>query len=500
MGFCASIFNSLQSTAYVRLLSLALLICFIVTSLAPLSALAETAAGPDTIGHLRADVSTSTISLSRAISLAVQNYPTLKRTQAAVNKNAAAINLAKTAYLPSFDVLGQELRTTTNNIAGAIFPQVLNVVPMQTGPATSSSSFKSIFANDYGFNLSYLVYDGGFRKANVQVARAKERTANADIDLTLLDVQAAAAEAYLAAVSNHEVIQAQAATVERMKAYNLIVHTQVNSGLRPGVDAARADADLSAAKIALIEAEREFSLASVDLAESLGLAGKDIMVDDRPWIKQPTPVAVPLRMPPEQHPLAILRSKQVAEAQAQVKSTQKSYRPRLWFHSGMWARGSGSKIDARPVAGGTIPQNANYIAGFGLDFPVMDYFAVKAKTRMAREVEAEEKAQYDLAIQQLIKKDSRAKILYQNALKIAEQTPTLVLSARENEDKALERYRVGLCNILEPAEAQRILQNAAMQDAVAQVRVWRALLAIAYAQGDIKTFVNVAKMAEAATR
>ena len=483
LGLCAPIFRLL------------IVLTFIVCTIR-----AAAAQNSDVVNRLRADVSTSAISLSGAVDLAVQNYPTLKRSQALANKNSAAISLAKTAYLPNFDVLGQELRTTTNNIAGSIFPQVLNVVPMQTGPATSSSSFKSIFANNYGFNLSYLVYDGGYRRANVQVARAKEKTANADIALTVLDVQAAAAEAYLAAVSSRAVIKAQQATVDRMKAYNLIVHTQVGNGLRPGVDAARADADLSAAQISLIEAEREFSLAVVDLAEAMGLAGKDIAIDERPWIKQPGQPAPLLRVPPEQHPLAILHSKQVGEAHAQVTSTQKSYRPRLWFHSGMWARGSGANASAHPIAGGTIPQNANYIAGFGLDFPVLEYYAVKAKTRMAKEVEAEEKAQYDLAIQQLIKKDSRAKIIYQNALKIAEQTPILVGSAKENEDKALERYRVGLCNILEPAEAQRILQNAAMQDAVAQVRVWRSLLAIAYAQGDIKTFINVAKMAEAGSR
>ncbi|WP_457832141.1 TolC family protein, partial [Staphylococcus aureus] len=91
---------------------------------------------------------------------------------------------------------------------------------IQTGAANDTSSFKSVFASNFGFNFSWLVYDWGERKAGVQVARAKDSTAGADFQLTLLDVQAAVAEAYLNAVSNHEIIRAQTATVERMQAYN----------------------------------------------------------------------------------------------------------------------------------------------------------------------------------------------------------------------------------------------------------------------------------------
>lgn len=439
-------------------------------------------------------------SLSAAVDTAIRNYPTLRGARAKFSRAGAEVTLARTAYLPQLDVLAQEIRTTTNNIAGTIFPQPLNVIPTQTGPANNTSTFKSVFSNDFGTNFSWLVYDWGQRRSNVMVAQSHKAHADADINLTELDVATAAADTYLTTVEASEIIRAQKTTVERMKAYNLIVHTLVNKGLRPGVDASRADADLSGAQINLIEAERAAQLASVDLAEAMGIAGARINIDDTPWIRQPARDVLQERAAPQTHPLVILKAAAVTTAHAQVISVEKTYRPRLWFHSGIWARGSGVRKDAHPVVDGILPQNANYVAGFGIDFPILSYYAVKARERIARQAEADEQANYDLAVQQITKKDARAQVLLDNARRVADETPALVTAARENELKATERYRVGLTNVLEVAEAQRILQNALVQDAVAQARIWRALLAVAYSHGDIRPFLTLARKAEAVNK
>jgi outer membrane protein len=439
-------------------------------------------------------------SLSTAVETAVKNYPTLRRATATLTRNSSEVTLAKTAYLPTLDALAQEVRTTTNNVAGTIFPQSLNVIPMQTGPAVDSSSMKSIFANNYGLNFSWLVYDFGQRHAGVQVARAQVAQAGAGLKLTELDIACAAAEAYLTTVEAKEKIRAQRATVARMQAWNLIVKTLVDKGLRPGVDAARAAADLSFAKIALIEVEREADLASVDLSEAMGIAGHEVTIDDRPWIRRPERTQIFTAPLIDTHPLAILKQAQIFTAHEKVISMQKTYRPRLWFHSGIWSRGSGSRIEAHPVVDGLLPQNANYVAGLAVDFPFMNYFPIKAKVNMARENENEERANYDLAIQELTKKDARARVMLKSAKQMADETPILVAAANENQIKASERYKVGLANVLEVAESQRILENASVQDAVAQVRIWRAILSTAYAHGELKPFMDLVASAEASIK
>jgi outer membrane protein TolC len=55
--------------------------------------------------------------------------------------------------------------------------------------------------------------------------------------------------------------------------------------------------------------------------------------------------------------------------------------------------------------------------------------------------------------------------------------------------QATARYQAGLANIDELAEAQRLLTQAEIDDALARLGVWRGLLAVATAAGDIQPFV-----------
>lgn len=490
---CAAAFSANNSTsAFVPLVALLALLI----SSACLSCFAATQEPGDTPPNLRPPMQ-QIYSLSAAVDASLRNFPTIRFAKARVLQTRAGITLARTAYLPTFDLLMQELRTTTNVIAGAIFPQTLDVIPMQTGQERRGSSLSSVFANNVGANFSWELYDFGLRHSNVQLRKTDFAQANAQVRLTDLDVGAAAAEAYLQTVAAKQTIRAQKATVKRMEAWALIVHTLVDKGLRPGVDAARADADLSFSRIALIEAERETELARVDLAESMGLAGNYIGIDDVPWIKRPAKMFVVPVVDLGLHPYAILRTAEVKTAGAQVQVLNKTYYPHIWFHSAFWGRGSGVRNQyLSPVADGAVPQVANWVAGFSVSFPAMDYFKIKAQKRMAVQNEQAQRANYDLAIQVLTQKDARAKVLLENARRIADETPVLIKAAKENEIKALERYRVGLSTIVEVAEAERILARAEVEDAVAEVRVWRSILAVAYAQGNLSPFMALVSSAE----
>jgi outer membrane protein TolC len=59
-----------------------------------------------------------------------------------------------------------------------------------------------------------------------------------------------------------------------------------------------------------------------------------------------------------------------------------------------------------------------------------------------------------------------------------------------SEQQASARYRAGLGNIVEVAEAERILTQAEIDDALAKLSVWRALLGAAVAIGDLQPFVQ----------
>jgi outer membrane protein TolC len=56
-------------------------------------------------------------------------------------------------------------------------------------------------------------------------------------------------------------------------------------------------------------------------------------------------------------------------------------------------------------------------------------------------------------------------------------------------EQATARYQSGLGTIDEVAEAQRLLAQSEIDDALARLGVWRGLLAVTTAAGDIQPFL-----------
>ena len=75
---------------------------------------------------------------------------------------------------------------------------------------------------------------------------------------------------------------------------------------------------------------------------------------------------------------------------------------------------------------------------------------------------------------------------------IAQNTPIQLEAARATEQQATVRYRAGLGNITEVAEAQRLLTQAEIDDGLARLGVWRARLGVSAAEGDLAPFLAAA--------
>src|SRR6476469_2126390 len=63
------------------------------------------------------------MNLQQAVDAAVRNYPSIRVSSEQMEAAAAAIELARTAYLPRADVLAQINRGTRNNVFGLLLPQ-----------------------------------------------------------------------------------------------------------------------------------------------------------------------------------------------------------------------------------------------------------------------------------------------------------------------------------------------------------------------------------------
>lgn len=427
--------------------------------------------------------------LNEAVDLALANYPSIRVSLAQAAAAREGIGLARTAYLPRTDLLWQENRATRNNFFGLVLPQ--SVIPAVSGPVLPDQSHQSTFGSAGGFLFSWEPFDFGLRGAQVQSARAQTEQANARVEVTRLDVATNASDAFLTLLAIEHAVRAARANVDRLGTFAKSVHVLVDNQLRPGADASRADAELAAASIQLIQAQQASETSRVALGEALGLPDVAVAVDAGPLLDMPPDTSLSVARL-ESHPLAVEQSAAVEVVRAREHVLDRTYFPRFYFQTSVYGRGTGAMTDGTFQGGlnGLFPNVGNWATGISVSFPLLDIFSIRSRRRIEANNEAAEKARYDQTILALKAGDARARVLVENALRIAQNTPIEVKAAQEAELRARARYDAQLATVTEVAEAQRLLAQAEIDDAVARLSVWRALLALTRAQGDIKPFLQ----------
>src|SRR5215468_8608741 len=89
-----------------------------------------------------------TLTIDQAVQQALDKYPAVRSSLEQVSAAAAGINLARTAYLPRADFLGQVNRATHNNVFGMVLPQ--SILPNISGPVLGTNSLSSVWGTAIG--------------------------------------------------------------------------------------------------------------------------------------------------------------------------------------------------------------------------------------------------------------------------------------------------------------------------------------------------------------
>lgn len=430
------------------------------------------------------------LTLEQAIQYAADHYPTVRAAIEQVNASTAGVGVARSAYLPRIDTLWQSNRATANSIFGQLLPQ--SVIPALSGPALPSTSSASIWGSAAGALFSWEPFDFGLRHAQVVGAEAAVTEARAGERLTRLDVQNAVANAYLATAAAARAVSAAQADVDRRNVLLRSVQTLVTNQLRPGADASRAEAEHAAAQTRLIEQQRTLTIAKATLARVLGSTSGDIRL-----------AADPLSRPPGSdigaaavtaHPLAQARQASVDQARVGEELLARTDLPRVFVETSVFARGSGASPNGTLDGGadGLGLDRTNWAAGVQVLFPnVFDFASLRARKAAAAASERASAALYDEALLTITDQQQAAAALLQSSRAVAANTPLQLAAAQQSETQARARYDAGLATLVEVADAQSLLAQAELQDQLARLDVWRALLAAAAAQGDLAPFLTI---------
>jgi outer membrane protein TolC len=428
------------------------------------------------------------LTITAAVESAVRNYPSIRVSQEQINAAAAGIQLARTAYLPRVDALAQINRATRNNVFGVLLPQ--GVIPSMSGPVIGSNNFGTAWGSAVGGLVTWEPFDFGLREANVAVASAARNQSEAALKRTQFDVAVSAVNAYLTLAAAQETVRAAQAGVDRAEIILGTITALVNAQLRPGADASRAEAELAAARTQFIQAQQATEIARATLAQFVGVEPAQIEISAPGLVQMPPdrPVAA---LDTTSNPIVVEQSAVVEQEQARLRALERTYFPRFYLQGAAYARGTGAEVDGRLLGGlnGLAPNVQNYAIGFSVNFPIMDLPAIRARQSAQSATIRAETARYQQIATDLRAQWNRAVANLQGARRIAGNTPVEASAARAATQQATARYRSGLGNIDEVAEAQRLLTQAEIDDALARLGIWRGLLGVAAAAGDIQPFV-----------
>jgi outer membrane protein TolC len=429
-----------------------------------------------------------TLTIEQAVQAALRNYPSIRVSQEQVDAASAGIRLARTAYLPRVDGFAQVNRATRNNVFGLLLPQ--SVIPSISGPVIGTNNLGTVWGSAIGALVTWEPFDFGLRKTNVEAANATRAQSEAALQRTQFDVAVTAADAYLTLLAAQETIRAAQAGVDRSATVVNVISALVNAQLRPGADQSRAEAELAAARTQLIQAQEAADLARATLAQFVGGEPSQLAISTGALLTRPADSGVPA---PNftANPALVEQNAAVRQAQAQLRVLERSYFPRFYLQGAAYSRGTGAKIDGTRLGGlsGLGPDVQNYALGFSVTFPILDLPAIHAREAAQSATIRSQTAKSEQIAVDLRAQWNRAVATLTSARRIAENTPVQLSSARAAAEQATARYQAGLGNIAEVAEAQRLLTQAEIDDALARLSIWRGLLAIATVAGDIQPFL-----------
>ncbi|HEY9683197.1 MAG TPA: TolC family protein [Oculatellaceae cyanobacterium] len=441
--------------------------------------------------RIEQSVITKPFTLRGAVEYAQEHYPNVLKGLSQVRAAQRNVTVQKlNEYMPESLFQYQEILASHNKLTQVFFGSP--VFPAISGPATNDTTMKPYFFTAGGFSLDWSPLDFGLHKARINMAKCLATLAQAQYSSTALDVGLVAANAFLDAVIAVEQVKAAEQNVESFEQFRKVVHAQVSSSLKPGADESLALAQSANAQNDLIRARLSRELAFANLANAMGLGGKtiDINAEGITYTAEPADLQ---RADPVFANVPILQAAKATllSSVAQRKILDKEYYPVFHFLAGFNLRSSGlsKSIGGQSQSAnvsGVLPVIPNYQIAMIVNWNFLDIFRLKQEKHIQDERVYQHQQENELVLQTLRTEDMQSRAKVKAAVALAENMPVQVQSAIIATQQAEARYRTGLGSVAQVAQANETLAQSRVQEAIAHVGVWRALLSVASVHGDLK--------------
>ena len=429
------------------------------------------------------------LTLGDAVEYALQHYPAVRASLEQVSAARGGVTLARTQYLPQLNGVYQDSRATQNQVPGIWLPTP--ITPTVEGPIGPTSG-QSYWGSQAAALFSWEPLDFGLRAAKVGQARTAEEKSQADQALTQLQVATAVGNYFLRAVTNQQVAWLLRPTLiaGRCSINPSMFSLRTNCGQERTLLARMPN--LREQRLSITRHSKQNARRSILLRRLWERRGRRSKWMEAAWWTCRRPGSL-LETSASDHPLARDQMASVRQIQAQEKILQRSDYPRLFLQAEAFGRGSEVPNNGSIIGNwnGAAPARGNWLTGVTILFP--DVFAFKARSaeeQISKANERSQQAHYDQTIQDLTGQIRAAHDQLKAVELVAQETPIELAAARQSEAQSRARYQSGLATLVEVADAENLLAQAEMDDSIARLNVWRGLFAVAYAQGDLKTFLQ----------
>lgn len=432
------------------------------------------------------------LSIKELLTLIETGQPRLR---AYKDQTAAAgdnIDLARNTLVPSLTAGYQAGYATDNNSAGMSYPGLLMPI---SGPVNAQSSNSLFPGTALAAYLQWTPLTFGQRAAAVEKAAAQYRLSGSVYDDALFQQRYAGILTYISIVYLQRLLKTQEANMDRTNTglqQSLVLAKQ---GLRPGLDTVQFQSLLAQATMERLNTQKLYTAQVLELCRLAGLSDRpeDINLTD-------TALALQLPMLPDtsgaytQNPGYRYYQAQVALSTANLKEVQRGWRPRLDLWANAYSRGSGiGSSGVVDKAEGWQLSRTNMGAGVQLSFPILQFSRVNIQSRQYRnllQADKDQLAQVDINLRRQVE---TAESNYRQNLFIAQEAPVQSRAARLSYQGLELSYKSGLIDFTRLTQGQYQLLNAEMSEADANLQVWRALLDIGVAKGNLHLFTDQLK-------
>jgi outer membrane protein len=420
------------------------------------------------------------MTLPDALAYAHAHEPAIRAALAQVTTEEANARVPRAAWQPSIVANAEIFAATANNTSASTLAADNMAIPRIGGtPSVSESSaaWKPYASSFVGVSAIQEVFDFGRIAARTAVADANLVVAKHNADAARLDVELGVEEAYFGVYAAKGVLKASEDAYERSRTHRDLAKAGVQSGLRSPIELTRAEASLAQFDIARIRAKGGVTIAQSVLAASIG--APDMAVD----ISGPAPASGDLPSLADAIRTAAAKDPVLQQALARLSVQEKNttaigaaLRPNLFATGTLSGRAGGDAPSGNapvPTGSGFLPDVPNWDVGLVLSWTVFDGVTIASRnaSRVAESVRREEIALY---------REREVAAVTQGYVKVSvarDAVPALqdaVRGALANYAQADARFRSGLGNAVELADAEDLRTTAEVQLALGLFAVARA--------------------------